>query len=73
MLDFKGMRFSDQWDLVCVRRYDDKDDKTFDFLLIAKRGIISATRFFDKDTRRNGDPRMVTMEKSGGAAVQFFV
>ena len=34
----------------------DKDGKTVDFLLMAKRDMAAARRFFDKAVRTNGDP-----------------
>jgi putative transposase len=43
----------------------DKQGKTVDFLLTAKRHIAAAKRFFDKAIGANGDPNKVTMDKSG--------
>jgi len=43
----------------------DKEGKTVDFLLTAKRDKAAAKRFFDKSMRHNGDPEKVTMDKSG--------
>jgi len=43
----------------------EKDGKTIDFLLRAKRDKAAATRFFKKAMRQNGDPEKVTMDKSG--------
>jgi putative transposase len=43
----------------------DKEGKTIDFLLRAKRDKAAATRFFKKAKRQNGDPEKVTMDKSG--------
>ena len=43
----------------------DKEGKTVDFLLTAKRDKAAAKRFFDKAMRHNGDPEKVTMDKSG--------
>ena len=43
----------------------DKDGKTVDFLLMAKRGMAAAKRFFDKAMRTNGDPEKVAMNRSG--------
>ena len=43
----------------------DKDGKTVDFLLMAKRDMAAAKRFFDKAMRTNGDPEKVTMDRSG--------
>ena len=42
----------------------DKEGKTIDFLLTAKRDKAAAMRFFDKATQANGIPEKVTMDKS---------
>ncbi|PTQ86091.1 transposase-like protein [Nitrosomonas ureae] len=43
----------------------DRDGKTIDFLLAAKRDKAAAKRFFDKAMQANGVPEKVTMDKSG--------
>jgi len=43
----------------------DKQGKTVDFLLTAKRDMAAAKRFFDKAMGANGDPKKVAMDKSG--------
>ena len=43
----------------------DKQGKTVDFLLTAKRDMAAAKRFFDKAMEANGDPDKVAMDKSG--------
>src|SRR5471032_1423250 len=43
----------------------DKQGKTVDFLLTAKRDMAAAKRFFDKTMGANGDPEKVAMDKSG--------
>ena len=43
----------------------DKQGKTVDFLLTAKRGMAAAKRFFDNAKGENGDPSKVAMDKSG--------
>ena len=43
----------------------DKEGKTIDFLLTAKRDKAVAKRFFDKATAANGTPEKITMDKSG--------
>jgi putative transposase len=43
----------------------DKQGKTVDFLLTAKRDMAAAKRFFDKAMGANGDPDRVAMDKSG--------
>ena len=43
----------------------DKQGKTVDFLLTAKRDMAAAKRFFEKAMGANGDPDKVAMDKSG--------
>jgi putative transposase len=43
----------------------DKEGKTVDFLLTAKRDKAAALRFFDKAMKASGVPEKVTMDKSG--------
>jgi len=43
----------------------DKEGKTVDFLLTAKRDKAAAKRFFDKAMPAHGVPEKVTMDKSG--------
>ena len=43
----------------------DKEGKTVDFLLTAKRDKAAARRFFDKAMQDNDVPEKVTMDKSG--------
>jgi putative transposase len=43
----------------------DRDGKTIDFLLTAKRDKAAAKSFFDKAMQSNGVPEKVTMDKSG--------
>ena len=43
----------------------DKEGKTVDFLLTAKRNKAAAKRFFEKAMNANGLPEKVTMDKSG--------
>lgn len=53
----------------CVWKYlyraVDKQGKTGDFLLTAKRDKAKAKRFFDKAIEANGDPDKIAMDKSG--------
>jgi len=53
----------------------DKDGKTVDFLLSAKRDTIAAYRFFLKALTSSGVPEKLTMDKSGSnkAAADLFV
>jgi putative transposase len=43
----------------------DKEGKTVDFLMIAKRDASAARRFFEKAMRHSEVPDTVTMDKSG--------
>ena len=43
----------------------DKEGKTVDFLLTAKRNKAAANRFFDKAMSANGMPEKATIDKSG--------
>jgi len=43
----------------------DKDGKTVDFLLTARRDKAAALRFFEKAMKANGVPEKVAMDKSG--------
>ena len=43
----------------------DKEDKTVDFLLTARRDKAAALRFFDKAMKASGAPEKLTMDKSG--------
>ena len=43
----------------------DKQGKTVDFLLTAKRDMAAAKRFFDKAMQMNGEPKKIAMDKSG--------
>ncbi len=47
----------------------DKQGKTVDFLLTAKRDAAAVRRFFDKAMRHNDVPDTVTMNKSGANKV----
>ena len=42
----------------------DKQGKTADFLLTAKRDMAAAKRFFDKAMQMNGEPKKIAMDKS---------
>ena len=46
-------------------RATDREGKTVDFLLTAKRDASAARRFFDKAMQHNEVPDTVTMDKSG--------
>jgi len=53
----------------------DKDGKTVDFLLTAKRDVVAAYRFFLKALRSSKAPEKITIDKSGAnkAAADAFV
>ena len=40
----------------------DKQGRTVDFLLSAKRDVDAARRFFQKAVNRNGTPRVITLD-----------
>jgi putative transposase len=42
-----------------------KEGKTVDFLLTARRDKAAALRFFDKAMKTSGVPEKITMDKSG--------
>lgn len=43
----------------------DKEGNTIDYLLTAKRDMKAAKRFFTKAIKRNGQPELVNIDKSG--------
>jgi putative transposase len=49
---------------IYLYRAVDKEGKTIDFLLTAKRDKAAAMRFFDKEIQANGIPKKITMDKS---------
>ena len=49
----------------CLYRAVDKEGKTVDFVLTAKRDKAAALRFFEKAMKASGVPEKVTMDKSG--------
>ena len=57
------IKFKGAWKYLC--RAVDKESKTVDFLLTAKRDKAAAPRFFHKAMKVNGVPEKVTMDKSG--------
>ena len=62
-MDETYIKVRGQWKY--LYRAVDKEGRTIDFLLRAKRDKAAATRFFKKAMRQNGDPAKVTMDKSG--------
>ena len=62
-LDETYIKIKGQWKYLC--RAVDKEGKTIDFLLTAKRNKVATMRFFEKALLNNGAPEKVTMDKSG--------
>ena len=62
-MDETYIKVKDAWKY--LYRAVDKEGKTVDFLLTAKRDMTGAKRFFDKAMRGNGAPEKVAMDKSG--------
>ena len=62
-MDETYIKVNGQWKY--LYRAVDKEGKTVDFLLRAKRDTAAATAFFKKAMRDAGDPEKVTMDKSG--------
>ena len=63
-MDKTYIKVKDVWKY--LYRSVDKEGKTVDFLLTAKRDKAATNRFFKKAMRHIGDPEKVTMDKSGG-------
>jgi putative transposase len=62
-MDETYIKFKGVWNY--LYRAVDKQGKTVDFLLTAKRDMAAAKLFFDKAMGANGDPDKVVMDKSG--------
>jgi putative transposase len=62
-MDETYIKVKDVWKY--LYRAVDKQGKTVDFLLTAKRDMAAAKRFFDKAMGANGDPNKVATDKSG--------
>lgn len=62
-MDETYVKVNGQWKY--LYRAVDKEGKTIDFLLTAKRDKAAAMRFFEKAMWANGVPEKVTMDKSG--------
>ena len=62
-MDETYIKVNGQWKY--LYRAVDKEGATIDFLLRARRDTATATRFFEKAMRQNGDPEKVAMDKSG--------
>ena len=61
-MDETYIRVKGQWKY--LYRAVDTDGQTIDFLLTAKRDAAAALRFFRKAVRNNGEPAVVTIDKS---------
>ena len=64
-MDETYIKVKDVWKY--LYRAVDKQGKTIDFLLTAKRDMAAAKRFFDKAMGANGNPDKVAMDKSGAS------
>ena len=53
-----------------LHRAVDKQGKTVDFLLTAKRDMAAAKRFFDKAMEANGDPDKIAMDEAAPILVR---
>ena len=62
-MDETYIKVKGQWKY--LYRAVDKEGKTIDFLLRAKRDKTAAMRFFEQAMQDNGVPEKVTMDKSG--------
>jgi putative transposase len=62
-VDETYIKVNGQWQY--LYRTVDKDRKTVDFLLRARRDKIAARRYFEKSIAQNGVPETVTIDKSG--------
>ena len=62
-MDETYIKFKGAWKY--LYRAVDKEGKTVDFLLTAKRDKAAALRFFDKAMKANSVSEKVTMDKSG--------
>ena len=66
-MDETYIKVKDAWKY--LYRAVDKEGKTVDFLLTARRDKAAAIRFFDKAMQANSVPEKVTMDKSGANKV----
>ena len=62
-MDETYIKLKGQWKY--LYRAVDKEGKTIDFLLTAKRDKAAAMRFFEKALQHNSTPEKVSMDKSG--------
>ncbi|WP_042546523.1 IS6 family transposase [Yersinia aldovae] len=64
------IKIKGQWKYLC--RAVDTAGHTIDFLLTAKRDAAAALRFFRKAIRHQGQPEVVTIDKSGANTAALF-
>jgi transposase-like protein len=62
-MDETYIKIKGQWKY--LYRAVDTDGQTIDFLLTARRDAAAALRFFSKAIRHHGEPKVVTIDKSG--------
>jgi len=62
-MDETYIRVNKQWKY--LYRAVDKEGNTIDYLLRAKRDMKAAKRIFTKAIKRNGQPELVNIDKSG--------
>lgn len=62
-MDETYVKVKGQWKY--LYRAVDKDGNTVDFLLFARRDKVAARRGFEKAIDRNGEPEVITVDKSG--------
>lgn len=62
-MDETYIKVNGQWKY--LYRAVDKEGNTIDYLLRAKRDMKAAKRFFKKAIKRNGQPTLVNVDKSG--------
>ena len=62
-MDETYIKVGGQWKY--LYRAVEKQGGTIDFFLTVRRDVAAATRFFKKAMKQNGDPKKVTMDKSG--------
>jgi putative transposase len=62
-MDETYIKVNGQWKY--FYRAVDKEGNTIDYLLTAKRDMKAAKRFFKKAIKRNGQPELVNVDKSG--------
>ncbi|MFM0176568.1 IS6 family transposase [Paraburkholderia sediminicola] len=62
-MDETYVKVKGQW--TYLYRAVDRDGNTVDFLLRARRDKVAVRRYFEKAIDRNGEPEVITIDKSG--------